>query len=959
MVLQPELADNTAAFLYRSFVRNNADVHKEVRRRLSRNPATMGDKEVVEHFLTYTMDKPMDPLYTIHPWQSLGAPFFEAYVKSAFYDDRDILDPMRPSVKEPRRVFQATIKVLGIAQKHKGRLLCIFWYRHQLRPGIILANKTSLGPQPALELEAVMYVCPVPVGRWPPEYISIMSEDSMIPSCLVPVVIPERPPQAKEICACIGLYKGHYDAYQIVEWLTLFDILGFEEIHVYNHSVDPDVLRIFKYYETQNTLRIYHMPKHSTDTPVKTEPILGVVAMNECLLRNAYRCNKLALQNDDAILVPKEDYTYLDMVSNINMNFKGRHFPKSLIFHKAYFYYDFEALVEDPDFLTTNRFMIRVNSSSYEDGNSSIVDPLACAYVSNYTCVRPREKYNYRNWQISVPVKLGETHYYRHCRADQNSGLVKGCNMSMQAYHYDDTLLTFSEELTRKVVEVSWRLNLIDVTDYDSGRIEREMTEGEELPPQQQAALEGQVRVKEHSQLANKAVDTGWAANLINITERDDSSRNETHVKEGGKIDVVASHNPGTSGIRMNTGREIDITASYGSSRNETRMNDSRKIDVATSYGSSGGETPVNERQNRDVTGRYNSGRNETFMNERQKIDVKSYDSSENETIMNEQRNINVTASHTSSRNETLMNEHQKTDVTTSYNSIRKETDILEGQKVSPHQSDTHGKEDVVGQHSHGQGENNDGNMRNDQVTSGGDDGDKSIHPQMDGQPQKDLMNFVNKRDARDTGIALVDEILQMQLSNSSSETNQTSDRGEKLSNLAGSEAHGLNHDKKIVDTSHHPAKTNESEQKLGNVIEGRDKAVAPKEVSVEENSTVSYNIVQRGSDVQETVYSKMTTKPFATEIASLSKANTKDIQEKQNKAYEKDIFSQNNRGEIAKELKRSDKSNVLRKRENMKGYNLEEEDTNILQKHDKFLKINNTDDEKMGGGDQLGTNRL
>ena len=47
-----------------------------------------------------------------------------------------------------------------------------------------------------------------------PEYVTIIGEDAVVPSNMLPVRIPEKPPSKKQVGICIGPYHGHYDVYR-------------------------------------------------------------------------------------------------------------------------------------------------------------------------------------------------------------------------------------------------------------------------------------------------------------------------------------------------------------------------------------------------------------------------------------------------------------------------------------------------------------------------------------------------------------------------------------------------------------------------------------------------------------------------------------------------------------------------------------------------------------------------
>lgn len=314
-------------------------------------------------------------------------------------------------------------------------------------------------------LQAYMYSCPMTGKHWSPEYVSIMSEDSVVPSNILTVFLPENPPALQPYCVCSGIYDDTYDPHRLMEWMEMYRMFGIDELHVYNHTILQKGLHILQHYVNLGFVKIHRIPAYPSPNQFTLE-LLRPIATNDCLYRNLFRCEYVAMLSSDALLTPRYDTSIRDMVTSVNLDcVNGEFYPRSYVFSTAYFFLDFPPIIEQPEFIISTRYLTRVNSSSYEDAKSSILSPLACVYLKKFICDEPRNKYNRSSWNVSVSADIGNTHYYKNCQKDQAKEIVDECAESMSRHYIDNTMLKHSDAISTRVAEASWRFNLIDITD--------------------------------------------------------------------------------------------------------------------------------------------------------------------------------------------------------------------------------------------------------------------------------------------------------------------------------------------------------------------------------------------------------------------------------------------------------------------------------------------------------------
>ncbi len=398
--------------------------------------------------------KPHMPVYQSIQWQVVNDPIYEIYLYSAFYDDR-------PSLKS------RFIRVIAIAEKNAKDLFCLLWYRN--RPGkadVVVADIEILSKQYKRHeklFASYMYKCKIPNGRWPPEYVSLITTESIVPSVLLKVIQPENPPSKHNFGICVPVSYGEFNDHRLVEWFELNKLLGVEKISIYNNSISDRNMKVIKHYHDANFIMFNQLPNVTEDKGDETLFLNKEVSIMDCLYRNIYKYRYIIVAEFDKTIVPHKHMDYEEMLEYINDEHNLTDATTSYTYRNAYFFLDYMPAVDEPNFLITTRFLTRVPASNLSHIPMAMINPMACEILNATKCVKLLPEYNKTGWNINVHENMSLSHHYKLCDFDANYHRVGMCNDTLVKYQLDDTMLNFLDALTQKVIEILWRLELVDL----------------------------------------------------------------------------------------------------------------------------------------------------------------------------------------------------------------------------------------------------------------------------------------------------------------------------------------------------------------------------------------------------------------------------------------------------------------------------------------------------------------
>jgi hypothetical protein len=136
-------------------------------------------------------------------------------------------------------------------------------------------------------------------------------------------VLYDRPPQKKGFAVCVkGLDFLHEDlSVRLVEWIELLGLLGANKIFFYELAVHPNITKVLRHYEATGQVDVtpLTLPGGQPNDPRIRHIYLGkkvnhkrqneVIPYNDCLYRNLYQYEYIALLDIDEVIMPMKGTT--------------------------------------------------------------------------------------------------------------------------------------------------------------------------------------------------------------------------------------------------------------------------------------------------------------------------------------------------------------------------------------------------------------------------------------------------------------------------------------------------------------------------------------------------------------------------------------------------------------------------------------------------------------------------
>lgn len=230
-------------------------------------------------------------------------------IYSAHYDDR-------PSV------FGPAVIVFGV-QDNKKKVT--FWCHLTYSNG---DTKCAETPAEAKSLSmyayeyiylSFYYVCRLPSSRTEiPKYVSLSPNPGCILADSVASRLPvhhEKPNKKKQFGICVqGPAYNISDPQIFVNFIEMHRILGVEHFTIYTQDVKPGVIQFLQQYVQEGFLELLEWNISVESIHYRGQEVL----LNECLFRNMYRVDYLALIDLDEVLVPMQHSKWAGMMKQVD-----------------------------------------------------------------------------------------------------------------------------------------------------------------------------------------------------------------------------------------------------------------------------------------------------------------------------------------------------------------------------------------------------------------------------------------------------------------------------------------------------------------------------------------------------------------------------------------------------------------------------------------------------------------
>ena len=376
-----------------------------------------------------------------------------------------------------------TIRILGMINRLEPavRTFCQIWFSGQAEPVIskVLEYKyiwyKKWGNYKTGIFQPYMLACQLPSTHWKhiPVSVSVVENICDLATNNLRVIYNQLKPQEKKkkFAVCVkGLDFPTDDlSVRLVEWIEMLNVLGADKIFLYNLEVHPNVTKVLEHYVKEDKVDLTQLtlPGYQPNMQLLQHLYLKsklnnkrqneVIPYNDCLYRNIYRYEYVALLDIDEVIMPIKRKNWADMMSDVtkeSMRIKNET-RASFNFRNVYFM-DEMLKAHGGYFKDIPRYM-HMMQHVYRSANYTKVGQ----YVK---CFHNTEKvlilHNHFPLAClggictSYPVNTDMAHL-QHYRADCVSTLKKSCDKEYKNVSVKDTTIwRYKDQMVSRTTEV-------------------------------------------------------------------------------------------------------------------------------------------------------------------------------------------------------------------------------------------------------------------------------------------------------------------------------------------------------------------------------------------------------------------------------------------------------------------------------------------------------------------------
>lgn len=264
-------------------------------------------------------------------WQRLTANNGTFYLYGAYFDNRQ------------RAGNVPLVRILGMIDKiSPPPTYCQFWYDGMSNePQEYFSQSTytyiwynKWGNYKDGILQPFLISCPVPtvekVAKSVPASVSLVGKKCDKPTNNLHVV-NQRPSYKQDFAVCVkGLDFLYEDiSVRLVEWIEILNILGAKKIFLYELEIHPNISKVLAYYKKRGIVELtpITLPGNQPNLPgfrhlyLKSKLVHKrqneLIPYNDCLYKNLYTYEHLALLDIDEVIMPLKHETWKDLMWEI------------------------------------------------------------------------------------------------------------------------------------------------------------------------------------------------------------------------------------------------------------------------------------------------------------------------------------------------------------------------------------------------------------------------------------------------------------------------------------------------------------------------------------------------------------------------------------------------------------------------------------------------------------------
>lgn len=356
--LPPLQANLEELMIDRSPKRSDKEILADLEKQLPNFPLVYLMDKKGYHYKNKTCAK-FPTIYDIHVnnmyWQETDTSNGTFYLYGAYLD-----------VRKNNRLGP-TVRILGMINRLEPQVktYCQFWFNNTREPVIskVLEYKyiwyRKWGNYKPGIFQPYMLACQLPKTHWDKVPLSVSVVENICDTAtnnlkVIYNKLPENESKKKEFAVCVkGLDFPTDDlSVRLIEWIELLHLLGADKIFLYNLEVHPNVTKVLNYYEKKGYVDLtpISLPGYQPNVKVLQHLYLKsktnnkrqneLIPYNDCLYRNIYRYDYIALLDIDEVIMPIDGLdNWSDLMAKVKeLSYKIKHEDRaSYNFRNVYF----------------------------------------------------------------------------------------------------------------------------------------------------------------------------------------------------------------------------------------------------------------------------------------------------------------------------------------------------------------------------------------------------------------------------------------------------------------------------------------------------------------------------------------------------------------------------------------------------------------------------------------------
>ncbi|KAI2809534.1 hypothetical protein BLOT_000683 [Blomia tropicalis] len=313
-----------------------------------------------------------------------------------------------------------------------------------------------------------------------------------IVTCKIPRIkgLPKDfyPTSKQEFAVCVkGLDFLHEDlSVRLVEWIELLRLQGANKIFLYELEIHPNISKVLNHYQRDGIVELTKitLPGNQPNLPGFRHLYLKnkltnkrqneLIPYNDCLYRNLYRFDYVALLDIDEVIMPLQHANWSDLMREVQrISLRDKNYTRASYNVRNVYFLDDLGLGEE-----------QISHMAHESGIPRYLHMLQHVYRSqNYTkpgqyvkCFHNTERavslHNHFPLNCfgtcttySIPVELA---HLQHYRKDCVGPLKKSCKEFRSYTTRDTTIFKYKEPLIERTTNVLRKLGFFDSDQHHS-----------------------------------------------------------------------------------------------------------------------------------------------------------------------------------------------------------------------------------------------------------------------------------------------------------------------------------------------------------------------------------------------------------------------------------------------------------------------------------------------------------